>query len=287
MNKKTTAILFAVFIILAAVLFLKNNFGRLSGAGKPFSGFDISAVTVAKEGRTITDLFSKDGKWYVSSDIWPGEKDTIEKAVGAVKGLILEGVISSRQETYDNLRVSSATAVIVRINPGKKETGTIYIGKRSPDYVKSYVRIGSDPRVYLAQGVYSGLFDRDESYWKDKDIFGAALGSVESIVIKSGEDAFDIVDMSTGPASVLLEKLGRLKATGFSQEPSGTGGQPAELMDIEITRKEGAKDSFKVIEKEGKPYVKKEGTPALYGVNPSLLKDIREYLQARENGFYR
>ena len=54
------------------------------------------------------------------------------------------------------------------INSNDKTVGQYIFGRSKSDYSRSYVRIGNDPKVYLADENVIYMLSTKESYWGEK-----------------------------------------------------------------------------------------------------------------------
>ena len=114
-------------------------------------------------------LFARIGIPYSPKTGKPIESQSVSQIVDNILKLNRGTIISENPEKYGTYSVDDSTGIHLIITDANDETIEYYVfGRSKSDYSHCYIRIGSDPKVYLAdQNVIHMLSTRD-SYWGEK-----------------------------------------------------------------------------------------------------------------------
>ena len=78
-------------------------------------------------------------------------------------------IISENPEKYGKYSVDDSTGTHLAVIDSKGETVGYYVfGRSKSDYSRSYIRIGDDPNVYLADQNVTYMLSTRETYWGEK-----------------------------------------------------------------------------------------------------------------------
>ena len=108
--------------------------------------------------------------WKISGndtlEIKPQSMDNLfEKVLKVNKSTI----ISENPEKYSKYSIDDSTGTHLAVIDFNGETVGYYIfGRSKSDYSRSYVRIGDDPNVYLADQNVTFMLNTRETYWGEK-----------------------------------------------------------------------------------------------------------------------
>lgn len=164
MNKKTVIILTGIFAGLLVILVFR---GKLENTVRRqvFKKLSVEKIKIEMKGESI-ELRKEDGNWY--SGGWTADIEAVNRVLSSIKEINPEEVVSTRKDVYPDYEVTPGSGVTVSVWSFKKKEIRFYVGKRSVEWTKSFLRIEGDPAVYLV-GVNKEMFVTDESYWKEKN----------------------------------------------------------------------------------------------------------------------
>ena len=130
---------------------------------------DIFKFLIQK-GEEAIELARVDTMWRISGndtlDVKTRSMDNLfDKVLQVNRGTI----ISETPEKYSKCSVDDSTGIHLAIIDSKGETVGYYVfGRSKSDYSRSYIRIGDDPKVYLADQNVTYMLSTRETYWGEK-----------------------------------------------------------------------------------------------------------------------
>ena len=285
MKTKQLLILGGVFVVLAlVVLLLENPFGqseyekKVQTAMPLFPNFDkeqVTGVEIIATGETTT-LAKQDGKWVVTSlDSYPADAEGVEELLTKVSEFKNTQRVSSNPEKQMEFEVESTTGVEVKLMDANDTLlAHLFVGKTTPGFLSSYVRVADTNDVYVAQGYLKSVFDKGERTWKDRTIFDFNEGIVTQVNITSPEETVELRLDAEGTWQMLQPEASAVKQAEvdsllatFSQLDTDDFAEPKELTEYELasphssisaTLNDGTTATLLIgKEEEGKLYVKR------------------------------
>ncbi|MDX1429876.1 MAG: DUF4340 domain-containing protein, partial [Rhodothermales bacterium] len=153
------------------------------------------------EGDTIMAV-RRDGKWVLTKPIETrADSAHVRRLLDEVSGLEFGSVVSTNPGRWENYGVDSTASVLLL----EKEDSEvrIVIGKQTPDFNGTFVRVGEDPRVFSTSRPLRVTDNVDQ--WRDKIVVNVPHESVvfASVQLDSGE-SFE-VDRRGGPRMLTVE----------------------------------------------------------------------------------
>ena len=123
-----------------------------------------------QQGEEAIELSRVDTLWRIS------DNDTLEVKSRSMDNLfdkILKvnrgTIISKNPEKYGKYSVDDSTGIHLAIINSKGKTIGYYIfGRSKSDYSRSYIRVGDDPNVYLADQNVTYMLSTRATYWGEK-----------------------------------------------------------------------------------------------------------------------
>ena len=203
MKKKQLLILSGIFVfLLLVVLIFENPFIRKSDHQKKleqatalFPDFNKEQVTkieiIAKGEATI--LSKQNEQWVVTSmDNYPADKDGVKDLLDKVAEFNNANHVSDNPKNQAEFQVDSSGIEAKLLGSNDKVLAHLFVGKNTPGYLSSYVRVADSNHVYVGQGYLQGVFDKGTRTWKDRTIFKFNKGIVTQINITSPEETVEL-----------------------------------------------------------------------------------------------
>ncbi|MFW6172166.1 MAG: DUF4340 domain-containing protein [Elusimicrobiota bacterium] len=234
---------------------VKNKLSEKTGI-KPFESVSISKTVITGNKGKKVELFREKKSWFVGSKKWPADEDRITRLKNGIKNINLEDIISSRKETYKDFEVNKSSAVQIEIITEKGGKEKIFVGKRSPEYNKTYIRINNDPSVYMAESINRGIVQQEKFYYKDKILIRIPRQDIEEVKISKDKDSYTF-QKDTTTWNNFTNKLKNLKASEFIELNENLENKfKSPFINIEVISFEDIHTLYPVIKSEDKYYAK-------------------------------
>ena len=202
MKKKQLLILGGVFVLsLLLVLILENPFQKseyqkkIEEATPLFPSFDKGQVTkieIVAKGETTT-LSKENGQWRVASmDNYPADSESVEELLAKVTEFDNANRVSDNPKNQAEFGVDSTGVEAKLMDANDNMLAHLFVGKNTPGFLSSYVRIADSNDVYIAQGYLQGVFDKGPRTWKERTIFKFNKDIVTQINITSPEETVEL-----------------------------------------------------------------------------------------------
>ncbi|RMH61353.1 MAG: DUF4340 domain-containing protein [Bacteroidetes bacterium] len=229
MQQKQLVWLFGALVALLVLAFVTGVFDA------EISTVDVPEVTIPTEAVTHIRIERADAPlelrreasgWHLTAPMaFPADSATVARLLDGLAELELESVVSTNPERYGRYGVDSTAQVLTLAWDGGEQR--VVPGRQGPDFQSVYVRIGEDPRVFLARANLT--VPEDLTRWRDKTVVEVPPAAVTEVQVRKGETAYTVrrgegwqIDEAgtTAPAdSAAVERwLGRfapMRAAGF------------------------------------------------------------------------
>lgn len=177
------AILVLIFLLTVRILrrtytFSKTPFKKKELIEIKFNDIDNRQILIKKE-NNVWSVFTS------SKNYFPNERK-LNEVEEKIKNLELLEVVTKNKDYYGDYLVSneSATVVILKFKRDKNPF-TLFIGKAGGfSYSESYVRLDSDPRVYLVREIRSTDFKTNFYDFCNRTILKTKIDNINKISIK-------------------------------------------------------------------------------------------------------
>ena len=313
MKTKQLLILGAIFVVLAIViLLLENPFGqseyekKVEAAMPLFPNFDAGQVVKIEINTTdgTTTLSKQDDSWVVASmDNYPADSEGVTELLAKVPEFKNTQRVSSNPEKQSEFEVDSTGVEAKLMDASGMPVAHLFIGKTTPGFLSSYVRVADSDDVYTAQGYLQSVFDKGTRTWKDRTIFDFNKGIVTQVNIVSPEESFELrldaegtwqlqadVTAAANPTEVdsLLTTLSALDTDDFAETPAALAdyGLDAPQSTLSAVLNDGTTATLHVgNEADGKLYVKRDDRDTIFRLfksNVDRLIKKSETLKAAE-----
>ena len=172
MTKNFSLALIILVVLIGMFFFNKNSQSKLETVSEAIFTDDIEDIFkfLIQQGEEAIELARVDTMWRISGndtlDIKSQSMDNLfDKVLKVNRGTI----ISENPEKYGKYSVDDSTGTHLAVIDSKGETVGYYIfGRSKSDYSRSYVRVGSDPKVYLADQNVTYMLQTRPTYWGEK-----------------------------------------------------------------------------------------------------------------------
>ena len=127
---------------------------------------DVFKVLI-QQGEEAVELARVDTIWKISgNDTLVTKSRSIENLFDKVSQVNRSTIISENPDKYGKYSLDDSTGTHLAVINSKGEAVGYYIfGRSKSDYSRSYVRVGSDPKVYLADQNVIYMLSTQETYW--------------------------------------------------------------------------------------------------------------------------
>lgn len=202
MKKKQLFILSGIFVfLLLVVLIFENPFKKsdyqkkIETATKLFPDFNKDEVTKieinAKDDTTI--LTKQNEQWVVTTmDDYPADMESVTTLLEKVEEFDNADHVSKNPDNQAEYQVDSSGVEAKLMGANDKVLAHVFVGKNTPGYLSSFVRVANSNDVYIAQGYLQSTFDKSTRTWKDRHIFKFKKGLVTQIHITSADEKVEL-----------------------------------------------------------------------------------------------
>ena len=286
MKKKQLLILSGIFVfLLLIVLIFENPFIRKSDHQKKleeatalfpnFNKEQVTKIEIIAKGETTT-LSKQDGNWIVASmDNYPADSEEVDELLNKVAEFNNANHVSDNPKNQAEFQVDSSGVEAKLMGADDKMLAHLFVGKNTPGYLSSYVRVADSNDVYIGQGYLQSVFDKGTRTWKDRTIFNFNKGIVTQINITSPEETVELrldaenkwqmhqpitAAVNQSEVASLLDNFSKLPADDFAEAKELTEyGLDAPTSSISAMLNDGTTATLhvgKAEEEGGKLYVK-------------------------------
>ena len=170
---KNVQIALIVLVILVGIYFLNKNyqtkFESTSEAIFNDEPEDVFKFLIQQDQEAI-ELSRVDTLWRISgNDTLKVKSRSMDNLFDKVLKVNRGTIISENPEKYEKYSVDDSTGTHLAVINSKGETVGYYVfGRSKSDYSRSYVRVGSDPKVYLTDQNVTYMLQTQPTYWGEK-----------------------------------------------------------------------------------------------------------------------
>ena len=170
---KNVQIALIVLVILVGIYFLNKSsqtkFESTSEAIFNDEPDDIFKFLIQKSEEAI-ELTRVDTLWRISgNDTLEVKSQSMDNLFDKVLKVNRGTIISENPQKYEKYSVDDSSGTHLAVINSKDETVGYYVfGRSKSDYSRSYVRVGGDPKVYLADQNVTYMLQTRPTYWGEK-----------------------------------------------------------------------------------------------------------------------
>ena len=129
----------------------------------------ISKIIIQKETEAI-EIYLNNNKWHISGEDELAVKTrSLDNLFEKVLKVRRSTIISDNPDKYAKYSIDDSSGIHLAIIDFNGETVGYYVfGRSKSDYSRSYVRIGDDPNVYLADQNVTYMLNTRETFWGER-----------------------------------------------------------------------------------------------------------------------
>jgi hypothetical protein len=159
-------------VLIGIFFFNKNSQSKLETVSEAIFVDDIEDIFkfLIQKGEEAIELARIDTMWRISgNDTLEIKSQSMDNLFDKVLKVNRGTIISENPEKYGKYSVDDSTGTHLAVIDSKGETVGYYVfGRSKSDYSRSYVRVGSDPKVYLADQNVTYMLQTRPTYWGEK-----------------------------------------------------------------------------------------------------------------------
>ena len=172
MTKNFKIALIVLVVLIGVYLLNIRSQGKLESTSTAIFTDDPKEIfkVLIQQGEEAVELARIDTIWRISgNDTLVTKPRSIENLFDKVLKVNRGTIISENPEKYGEYSVDDSTGTHLAIINSKGETVGYYIfGRSKSDYSRSYIRVGDDPNVYLADQNVTYMLSTRATYWGEK-----------------------------------------------------------------------------------------------------------------------
>lgn len=202
MKNKQLLILSGIFVFLLLVVLIFENPFRKSDYQKKveeattlfpnFNKEQVAKIEIVAKGEPTT-LSKQNEQWVVASmDNYPADNDSVDDLFTKVSEFDNANQVSDNPDNQAKFQVDSSGTEVKLMDANDKLLAHLFVGKNTPGFLSSYVRVADSNDVYTAKGYLQSVFDKGTRTWKDRTIFDFNKDIVTQINITSAEETIEL-----------------------------------------------------------------------------------------------
>ena len=202
MKNKQLLILSGIFVFLLLVVLIFENPFRKSDYQKKveeattlfpnFNKEQVAKIEIVAKGEPTT-LSKQNEQWVVASmDNYPADNDSVDDLFTKVAEFDNANQVSDNPDNQAKFQVDSSGTEVKLMDANDKLLAHLFVGKNTPGFLSSYVRVADSDDVYTAKGYLQSVFDKGTRTWKDRTIFNFNKDIVTQINITSAEKMIEL-----------------------------------------------------------------------------------------------
>ena len=202
MKNKQLLILSGIFVFLLLVVLIFENPFRKSDYQKKveeattlfpnFNKEQVAKIEIVAKSETTT-LSKQNEQWVVASmDNYPADNDSVDDLFTKIAEFDNANQVSDNPDNQAEFQVNSSGTEVKLMDANDKPLAHLFVGKNTPGFLSSYVRVADSNDVYTAKGYLQSVFDKGTRTWKDRKIFDFNKDIVTQINIISAEETVEL-----------------------------------------------------------------------------------------------
>ena len=172
MTKNLRIALIVLVALIGIYLLNIKSQGKLESTSTAIFTDDLEDIfkVLIQQGEEAVELVRIDTIWTISgNDTLVTKSRSIQNLFEKVLQVNRGTIISENPDKYGKYSLDDSTGTHLAVINSKGEAVGYYIfGRSKSDYSRSYVRVGGDPKVYLADQNVIYMLSTRETYWGEK-----------------------------------------------------------------------------------------------------------------------
>lgn len=203
-SKNKTIISLVVLIVLVGLIFLlkEDPYEKTEDKALPdlpkIEAQNIDKLEFVNKTESIT--FEKRGeRWWTSSPKEYLVDDNFDTLVlKKIEKLALDRVVSENKEKHKKFEVDESGSQVKVFSKGQALLSVI-IGKNTPDYRGTFVRLPDSDVVYATMEVIGGGLKKKLKDWRDKKIFDVDAMDIQKLAFKLKKESYSLARVKPEP----------------------------------------------------------------------------------------
>lgn len=201
-------LLFFIVLIIIGAYKLFDYYKGIGSAKNNLIKIDTSAITIIRFFPKVTQykevVIYRNGKdWSLKSghNTWTADQTVVRAILGELKELKIDYVVGTDKSKWKDMSVTDNEGVRVKIEENSKLDAHFIVGKMSDsissktgkktNFVKSYIRMINEDKVYAVQGNISALFNQSFNSYRNGTITKVGKDNITRITyIYNGDSSF-------------------------------------------------------------------------------------------------
>ncbi len=178
MNRKTLVSLL-IIAVLALYLVVANNQDGGEAVDLPVWDDGLDEIVIRRQDPMIK-LYRENGAWVINDEKYPADPGQVAAMEKKLKEMRVTDLISEK-EHYRVYELEPDEALHVIARKDGKTVRDFYVGKKSPTYQQTYIRLSGREGIYLAPGTLDTDFGKTVDGLRDKEILKISKNAIESM----------------------------------------------------------------------------------------------------------
>lgn len=150
---------------------------------------NIESIRIVSEENGTIELAKSGDTWYVGENRYKTDSDKLQDILDAVTDFELTELVSTA-EFYKRYELDEESRYEVIVSGAEGTLLRFDVGKQSPTYNHTYVRLSGDDRVYQATGNLKRAFEQDVETLRNKVVLTLNPANVLRIGVTTPEESF-------------------------------------------------------------------------------------------------
>lgn len=247
-----------ILVVFLLIWIIQRQVERNEMSGKTIENFlkldpDKVDRIILQQANNRHEFELNEGRWYLrDTRNRLADSMAVKNVLNAAAEMKVGTVISQNPERQQEFMVDSLNGNLAQFYAGERLLSQIIIGKMSPDFSSSYVRIPGTSEVYLAPGQLSFNFTRQRAQWLDRTILALKPENLSEVEFVYPDKAYrikrdsatwlvakkpytDAVKTDSLKTVAFLNRLSRLSANEFpTADESGSINFQTPLLTLRI-----------------------------------------------------
>jgi hypothetical protein len=219
--KKEYLILLLIIVALSAYLMMRSQNQTHYELPQPAQADSqkINRMVITDNGQSF-ELNKKDDQWVVGPKAYAADSVKVKNMVKAAADLTITDLISETGN-YERYGLTDDHKIDVQAFEGGKMVRHFSVGKASPTYQHTFVRLADDPDVYNARGQLNHTFNHTVSDLRDLTVLAFDKDAITEVMIQK-----DNQSLILAKKEILPEKKIQLSGEAKPEEKKDATAQP-------------------------------------------------------------
>jgi len=258
-------IVYLIFIILLGLAIYHNIRVNRPKSFKPFEKWNEEEINFIKiKNRNGEFVFEKSKNKWEWGKKYRLDQQKVKNLIPNIKNLVVEEIISYSTASWKNYKVQEENGIYIEIKNTKKRKRSFIIGRSAPGG-NYYIRWQDEKYTRLSSGCPEWSFNKNESFFRARDVTNIDEEKVESIIFKYKDKEMKVYkkeeeektvffksydnkdeELKSDEKNILVNNILKLNAFDFRQEKFDKS-----ILEVLINLTTGEKVNVEFFEKKG------------------------------------